>query len=135
MFHFTPQCVRIIGRNRVQKESDDCTIIVGSPAYSLFFCANAVDERNVHNRAANCEMRAGYLTADVAGNRGVYHCWLQATRDIEPGEELILDSYNHESKAKRHRFDVHGIVIEEAKGKDGAKGTGTRRFLLRSHIL
>ncbi len=95
--------------NKTDRDDEDRNcFIVGSPSTSLFFCANSVDGKNIGKEAVN----AIFMWQDISSKYGTAHglldCTLKATRDIDKGEEIIIESYGDERAD--HYFNIYGFT-------------------------
>lgn len=95
--------------------------VVGSPSYSYYYCINSVDDKNISAKAANCKMAAKSFDRK---NQSLYFKTpcdnssvlfedpeIIALRDIEPGEEIILDRYTNDKKLD-YRWNILGVIPE-----------------------
>ena len=69
---------------------EGCSLVVGSPAYSFLWIANAADGVSIHPDAVNSEIRV----APYVDSSGISRPDLQlvATRPLKTGEEIIIAS-------------------------------------------
>jgi hypothetical protein len=108
-------------------QNGDLTAIVGSPKYSLFFCANAVDGVIVGEGAGNCSFKESVMDIDdddddEGNQRTVVNATIVPDRDLLPGEEIIInfytvDAFTGEHHAKPdHRWNVLSVIPAEYLG-------------------
>jgi hypothetical protein len=104
---------QIISKEKKRDDDDNC-FVVGSSATSLFFCANSVDGRNIHEEAANAQLMWDPIVAPTQSplttTTVLLDCYIRATRNINVGEEIIVGTYG--SGKADHYYNIFGFIPE-----------------------